>query len=442
MRQFLKKNYWNFFAFTKLQKFSNRLLYRTLLSLFCALLFFNLQAQITSSQILASAKKDAIFQLKNEQTDLLRNSPLVLPNWDDVEFRMSSNGFQLDENEYAVRMTRNPKGLVKQQARVYQSLLQVTDVESVIEFSGALESRYEAILQSRISEQLRAKRTELVLVLEDEKRAIENRLLLGLDNDLSDLANIDEELQEEALTAFEFDFYQKLLTGQIVEWIGEELDQDTEIAQTDFISIEKMKSVVAEIQEESILNHPEIRRRELRADLAMQEELFEKREEQTLLNYLQVRYSEDDDPDELFREKISVGMGMRLGTKRIKNLRSQELEVERLEAKKEIEIQRVDLEKDFAEVVNEWNFLSEKLELLQNQLADYQKKYAPEVFISKGIVNPMALLKAKETILKKEIYIQKTEFELYEKYLELLFSSGKSVELPMRNFLAESLSGF
>ena len=439
MRQFLKKNHWKYITFTKLQKFSKDDLSRSLLSLLCSLLFFNLQAQITTSQILASAKKDAIFQLKNEQTDLLRNNPLVLPNWDDVEFRMSSDGFKLNENTYALRMTRNPKGLIRQQERVYNSLLQVTDIESVIEFSGTLENRYEAILQSKFSEDVRTKRNELVLVLEDQKRAIGNRLALGLDNDLEDLADIDEELQDEALIAFEFDFYKKQLSKQIAEWTAIE---SKNIEQSNFISIEKMKLIVAEIQSASILNHPEIRRRALRSDFAMQEELFEKREEQMLLNYLQVRYSEDDDPDELFREKISVGMGMRLGTKRIKNLRSQELEVERLEAEKEVEIQKVDLEKDFAEAVIEWNFLVEKLEFLKMQFEEFQLKYAPEIFLSKGITNPMTLLNAKETLLKKEILINKTSFELYEKYLDLLFLSGKPVELPMRNFLAESLEEF
>lgn len=407
-----------------------------LIFVFCYLFVLNLQAQITASQILASAKKDAIFQLKNEQTDLLRTNPLVLPNWDDVEFRTESNGFKLDENEYALRVTRNPKGLVKQQERVYQSILEVAEIESVVEFAGALENRYEAILQSKAASELRAKRAELRLVLEDEKRVIENRLTLGLSNDLSDLADIEKELQEEELSEFEFDFYRKALNNQISSWTGTLSDS---IVQLDFISIEKIALVIAEIQSESILNHPEIRRRALRSDLIAQEELFERKEEQMLLNFFQVRYSEDSDPDELFREKISIGMGLRLGTKRLNNLRSQELAVERMESEKEEIIRKVDLEKDFSAAAEEWDFLNEKLKLLQIQLNNYQNKYAPEVFFSKGITNPMTLLKAKETILKKEILIKKTEFELYEKYLELLFFSGKPLELPLRNYLSESL---
>ena len=263
---------------------------------------------------------------------------------------------------------------------------------------------------------------------------------MGLDDDLEDLAEIEEELQDEALEAFEFDFFKNALNEQIAGWTDEKKRTGADLS--DFISIEKMNEVAAGIESESVLNHPELRRRAFQSDLALQEEFLEKREDQTLINFLQVRYREDPGGDDILREKFSVSMGLRLGAKKIGSLRTQELEVERLEAQKEAEIQRVDLEKDFAEVIKERRFLNQKLQLLLNQAEAYRKKYAPEIFLSKGITNPMTLLKAKEAILKKEILIKKTEFELLENYLELLFSSGKPVQLPMRNFLSESLEEF
>lgn len=422
------------------QKTAQTKMLAVLLSVLYLLFAKNTTAQITPSQILASAKNDAIFKLKNEQTDILRSNPLKMPNWDKVEFRMNVNEFDLQQNEYALRISKNPKGMIDGQKQVYSSLLQVADIESVIQFSNALESRYEAILQSKFSEELQVKRKELVLVLEDKKRVSENRLAFGLDNDLEKFVNIELDLQEEALDALDFDFYKKQLSRRFAKWTNSS-DQIL-VDFKDFISLEKLKSIVSEIKSQSIINHPEVRRRELRSELALKEENLEKREDQQLLNFLQVRYSDDDDPYDYFRERLSVGMGLRLGSKYIQGLRSQELQVKTLEARKEIEIQKEELVSDFSEEAEALDFLFLKLDLLKKQLEDYRLSFAPEILLAKGIAKPMVLLKAKETILKKEILITKTEYALYEKYLDLLFLSGKPVELPMRNFLAENLEEF
>ena len=151
-----------------------------LISVFLIFLPPMLSAQITSTQVLASAKNDMIFRLKNEQTALLENNPLQLPDWDDVELRMENNRFENDRNEYALRITRNPNALKKQHTQIHQSLIQVADTESVIEFSRALENRYEAILQAKFSAALRQKRVELQEVLKDQKRVITNGIKTGL----------------------------------------------------------------------------------------------------------------------------------------------------------------------------------------------------------------------------------------------------------------------
>lgn len=425
---------------TAIRKKRRARIFTALLSVLCFFDSQNIDAQISASQVLASAKKDAIFQLKNEQTDILRSNPLKMPNWDKVEFRMNTNEFDLLQNEYAIRISKNPKGMIDGQKQVYGSLLQIADIESVIQFSNALESRYEAILQSKFSEELQAKRKELVLILEDKKRVIENRLAFGLDNDLEKFADIEANLQEEALNAFDFDFYKKQLSRRFAAWTdsSDKIFVDFQ----NFISLQKLKSIVTEIQSKSILNHPEVRRRQLQNELAIKEENLEKREDQQLLNFLQVRYKGDEDPYDYFRERLSVGMGLRLGTKHTRGLRSQELQVETLETRKEIEITKEELIKDFREETEELDYLFLKLDLLKKQLADYRLKFATEVLLERGIAKPIFLLKAKETIIKKEIVITKTEYELYKKYLDLLFLSGKPVELPMRNFLAENLEEF
>lgn len=54
----------------------------------------------------------------------------------------------------------------------------------------------------------------------------------------------------------------------------------------------------------------------------------------------------------------------------------------------------------------------------------------------------MLLLKTKERLLKKQLQIKKLELDIYENYLDLLAASGKMMEFPLRNYVAESFPEF
>jgi len=395
------------------------------------------QCQISSTDILASAKKDGIFLLEKQLKTSLENQPLKLPFLEKLEFRTEFNEFDFRRQEYTVRVSPHSPGQRKQQNNLYNTTLQIADAETKLRFFSALEERYTLLMAARFAEAFRKRSSELILVLEDEKTVIENQLQLGLNDDFSRLIDMEEELQEEAFSILELEQLKRKTERQFEQWLEQPA---TDIDWSNFISIEKVRSQIATIDESSLVFHPFVIRGEMRTNYSQQEAMVELEKKKNLLNFLQVRYS--DNPNDLRQERFSIGAGIFIPTKTGTTLKIKEIEMEQLEAANDVQKDRVELKEKQANLKNELEFLFEQWDLMTNQLTTYQQKYAPEKLLQKGIVKPTVLLKTKERIIKKQLLIQKTELDIYEKYIELLFASGKMMEMPLRNYLSEGLEEF
>jgi len=413
------------------------ILFRSILLLAFLMNWSFVQGQISTTDILASAKTDGIFLLENQLKTSLEAQPQKLPFLEKLEFRTEFNEFDLRRQEYAVRISPHSPGQRKQQNNLYNTTLQIADAETKLRFFSALEDRYTLLIAARFSELFRELSSELVLVLEDEKTVIENQLKLGINDDFSRLIDMEEELQEEAFSILELEQLKRKTERQIEDWLQQ---STSEIDWSNFISIEKVRAQIATIDESSIAFHPAIIRGEMRTNFSLQEAIVEREKKKNLLNFLQVRYG--DNPNDLRQERFSIGAGVFIPTKTASTLKIKEIEMEQLEAANDVQKDRVELKENQANLKNELEFLFEQWDLMKNQLRTYQEKYAPEKLLQLGITKPTVLLKTKERIIKKLMLIQKTELDIFEKYIELLATSGKMMEVPLRNFLSEGLEEF
>ncbi len=395
------------------------------------------QAQINSTTVLASAKMDGIFLLENQLKTSLEDRPQKLPFVDKLEFRTEFNEFDIRRQEYAIRMSHHSIAEREEQKKLYNATLQIADSETKLRLFSALEDRYTLLVAAKFAKSFRVLSSDLILILEDQKTVVENQLQLGLNDDLSRLIDMEEELQDEALSVLELEQLKTKTNRKIESWLQQPA---TEIDWSNFISIEKIKAQIALIDESSIDFHPSIIRGEMRTNLSQQEAQLERAQKKSLLNFLQVRYG--DNPRDLLKERFSIGAGIQIPTKTAATLKIKELEMEALESATEVKRDKLELQSEQTTIKNELEFLFEKWDLMKSQLNTYQQNYAPEKLLQKGIVNPTVLLKIKERILKKQFLIQKTELDIFEKYIELLATSGKMMETPLKNYLSEGLEEF
>ena len=395
------------------------------------------QGQINSTDILASAKTDGVFLLENQLKTSLEDRPQKLPLIDKLEFRTEFNEFNIRRQEYAIRMSNHSPTMRAEQKKLYNAMLQVADSETKLRLFSALEDRYALIVAAKFADSFRQLSTDLVSILEDEKTVVENQLQLGLSDDLTRLIDMEEELHDEALSILELKQLKTKTERRIEEWLQQPAG---DIDWSNFISIEKVKAQIAAMDESSIAFHPSIIRGEMRTKFSQQEAQVERAQKKNLLNFLQVRYG--DNPRDLLKERFSIGAGIQIPTKTAATLKIKELEMESIEAATDVKRDRLELQAEQTELKSELEFLFEQWNLMKNQLHIYQERYSQEKLLQKGITKPSVLLKTKERIIKKQFLIQKTELDIYEKYIDLLAASGKMMETPLRNYLSEGLEEF
>ena len=415
----------------------NKLLRFSIFSLAFLMSWTVVQAQINSTTVLASAKSDGIFLLENQLKTSLEDRPQELPFVDKLEFRTEFNEFDIRRQEYAIRMSHHSIAQREEQKKLYNATLQIADSETKLRLFSALEDRYALLVAAKFAKSFCELSSGLILILEDQKTVVENQLQLGLNDDLSRLIDMEEELQDEALSVLELEQLKTKTNRKIESWLQQPA---TEIDWSNFISVEKVKAQITAIDESSIAFHPSIIRGEMRTNLSQQEAQLERAQKKSLLNFLQVRYG--DNPRDQLKERFSIGAGIQIPTKTAATLKIKELEMEALESATEVKRDKLELQSEQTAIKNELEFLFEKWDLMKSQLNTYQQNYAPEMLLQKGIVKPSVLLKTKERILKKQFLIQKTELDIYERYIELLATSGKMMETPLKNYLSEGLEEF
>ncbi len=395
-----------------------------------------LYSQITTSSILASAKSDPIFVLKNEEAALLKQNPLILPGWEEIEFRPRVTGFDIQDSDYAFRFKRTPRKQIRQQKRVYESMLQIADNETVAAYMDVLEDRYNALVSNYyLNEELKSK-TKMMEILEDKKRIIQNTLAVSESPELNDLIKIEADIREEKMEIAEMEFLQKQYQQKLDKWKG----NSTKVVWDDWISIAKVKEVINELRAQNIFNHPDWLRRQSQTGFALNEEKLKAKEAGQIFKFFQVRYAHN--PKDSYRERLSVSMSMRLTNPKKPSLREQEQHLETLQFQKNAEITKAELEQSFHRILKKLDFLTYQYELLQKQIEQEKELlYYQDLFAQYAIdvqtYTQILISKAKDRATLKRI-----EADIFEMYLEALSLSGKLVELPMRNYLSEELEGF
>lgn len=391
---------------------------------------------LTTTDILLSAKTDDIHLLENTIKENLADNPQKLPLLDELEFRTEMNEFDFRRQQYTVRISNHTLGQMKQQKKKYNTALQVADAKTQVQFFDALEDRYQLLIAAKFAKEFQVFSKELIVILEDKKTLIENELALGLEDDFSNLIDIEEELQDQAISILDLKQLQSKTNFQIKSWFQNE----SSINFSDFVSLKKVRSTIATVDEQTIASHPEIVEKNLRLQLAQTETQIERKEAQNYLKFLQVRFS--DNPNDLIKERISVGAGFRIPTKTAATLKIKEAEAEVFESNLDVQREKLDLKSQIKTIKTALNFQLERWDLLNIQHQNFNKKYNTEALVERGITDAMLLLKTKERILKKQFQLKKLELDIYENYLDLLAVSGKMMELPLRNFVSENFVEF
>lgn len=399
--------------------------------LFLVLLMFIpgfLQAQLTIDAsdffAVALAESDTLSGVNEDEI----GKRIYFPWIESYDLRMRTDEFNVDQNLYTLRIT--PSTLYKRKAQKALSahLSQSPDFGGQEAFCDKLSAVYEDWLALYAIQQEGQLLRTLDTVINDRRRIFEKmagaydfdfKELLKLQTDESDLgiALHDLSLEEDRLRA------------------AYGLSGTNEFEFTDFIDIGAMLAVL-DVQASDSLSLT-YTASQYKKELISKELALEIAESRQVFDFAQVRY--EGPHTDLFRERVSLGIGFRIPRSGNSRLKIQELELKQKELDREQTRDAVQREADLYSLrqklirdINAFTYYQQTIEAERSQL----QNLGTQITKKEGF-DPLLLLDIEERHIDTRLKAFRKFEEILSDYLQYMEESGRLCGEMERNFLGQ-----
>ncbi len=349
---------------------------------------------------------------------------VYFPWIEEYEFRTETNDFDFQEQEYVLRLSPSTARKRKAQARLYSLLQARPDVELQAAFCDKSAQVHADWLSLYIIDIQLKQLDALNKNLEDRSRVYEKYMgiykfdfqkLVEIEQNKTDLNLKQFSLNKERayilakynLGLQEFDFSKFITTDDILETLA----NDKRMVHSNNLIEDayKLDMINAEID-------------------------LEKAEQSQILDYVQLRYSGPH--DDQFKERLSIGMGIRLpndGNRKLK-LKELQLDYDRILAdqemdKQDAEYKYLEIKQELQESLEVYNYYQEQIQKERSQLKNLSAKITAE----EGY-NPISILDIEERAISNDVErIEILEDILFD-YLDYLIRSEKLCSSELNNF--------
>jgi len=405
--------------------------------LFVNVLLSNAQNTLSSSDILASAKQQYVLELQQQRVDFLKNSTSKLPLVDEMEFRTETNDFKLDEQQYVLRGRFHTRAQQRAQADFQRARIELNTIDEQLLMQDLLRDRYDAIVKVSYFEKLLAAKKDQKILLEDRMTVLKKSINLPK-FDILDLIDAEDDLHIADREILRLKNALNLAQQKIFRYSNQRGYLKTDELQ--LIDIEQLMEIVRSLSTEPSTAHATLVKRNLNANLAMKEQAIRRTQEENTLDYFQAQMGGTNDRG--FRQNFSLGMGIIIPVRNRQQQNLDKLEFEKIDENLKYEELKIRLQDRMTRIRLELETQYELYQLLNQQLKNSQADGVLQQYQKIAGASPIAILKLKGSQFKKELEQFSVQQEVYLLYVELLDASGKMMELPLKNYLEESLEQF
>jgi hypothetical protein len=391
------------------------------------------RGQFSMNEFLSDARNDVRLYENKIKSEFLEEKRYRSPIIHRVEFRARTNDFNITQDDFRLRFSPTNPWEISANKKYYSLEKNSLIVDYQYALNKAIYKRYYQIISFfQISDEIQYKKKEIILQ-QDQLKVLEAALgnsdfditeyikekenLLNLSLDLNDLLHSKEKVELEIKSAFRF-------SGNI----------DYEINKQ-FISYEQIKNIVElkSLVSDTVNNiHIENLNRQIILD--EQRLVIEKAEGRRNIGFIQAEY------DRLRGDEFDNHFGVQIGV-RIPLTNADKPDLNR---------RKLNVIEDKADVVREKSALDIQCELLkldleflfsQNQLITGEISYDNLLILlnQNQNIKPEDLLEAQKSILKMKKYEKLIQWDIYKSFIDYLYYSGKLIDIPLKNYLSESL---
>ncbi len=261
-----------------------------------------------------------------------------------------------------------------------------------------------------------------------DKQVVYRRLLAGQAISFQKVIELETDLTDISISIHDL----KQEVKRVINQYG--LESDSLFFQN-FLTINRIESDIQKSMVIEDLKEPQLA---YEKEMIQKEMEYEQSKSKRWIDFAQLRYN--GAPDDLFKERLHVGVGFRFPTSADRKLKLNELAIEKISVENENELWIQERNQEFMIIsgeittaINNLNNYIQKVEHERNQLEELGDSYARQAGY-----DPVLLLEIEERHLKNQMILLERKEDIYIDYLKWLFLDGRICSRDRLNFLSEN----
>ncbi len=391
---------------------------------------------ISIHDYLSSAFTDSSLVFQEEKVSFLKKSLSRTPIINEIELRAKVEDFDDIKKSYTVRVKPNGLDEIVMGNKANDTTLRYNIAKLELLKNNALKDRYHNVIDYMYTRQ-RIELNRKLIVLYTDRINVLNRSINSLNFDAKDLIEAEDDMIQIKIDMIE-------LENKIVE-LEDEINGNIGWEQDIAFNSDRIASI-RDIEERVSMHPGNIPNRnihlvssELSFKLAENNYNLEKAGNKRFINFIEASYDHDLTEWDAKEKAFSVGLGIKLPIVNPNKLETHKKRLELFQEKSNYENRQKEIAEEQVRLLRDLKRLIKQYYLLIGKKEGGSSETSFKKFRKVEGVNPLILLKLKESSLKTDISLEKVKFQIYTKYINLLDASGRLSKKPFNNYLYRGL---
>ncbi len=396
------------------------------------------QQRVSGSDVLATAKTDHAITMQGDMVNYYQQKIKALHFVDQVSLRTRTDELDWARQDYSARLKVNGLGELYRSRGLQRAELETVKAQQADLLHDALLERYMLLARYYGLEKEVAIRRRLKVVGEDKISVLEQIALYSADADPGEIMKTDFEKDEQVLKIAENQAEQQEIKSVIAGYF-QSPDSTLQIDTTGIISTEKMLLLLS-LNPDLVNANPGITEKEADVAKIQSEYLLEEARQLQTLDWIQMRYSKRVEAPLLYKFDVSVGVNLPYNAS--SRVKKSELLIEKHAAEQEVILYRENLQRQVSKNLAEMKGLQQQRKVVEQQITAARNRYSPEKNTGLDKNGVRAVLQFEEMQLKRQLRLVEIDQVVADRYIEILYLTGKMSEQPLLNYLRSDLAAF
>ncbi len=389
--------------------------------------------QFTINDFLSTAKKDFTLENHRELEEYLKIAPSSTPYLDKVEFRTQTEDFELKKQKYSLRLYPKGWGETGCNQLLAEKMKQAIMIEQKSYFNTALKTRYRLLLDFFKTTSLIKLKKQLLTVYEDRLNVLKQKRADNIEFDINALIVAEGRYTDLRIDLVTLENNLTSILHKIKIAADEQTLNRVSFAATDVIGVQRIERQIKNITLDPNLDNISLQDRQSKIEIARIKYDLEIAKNKDYLNLIEFSYDMDERQD--YEQAVSIKFGFKLPGIHPDREQINSRKLKYLQERLKYEGEKRQAREKALSLLRSLKRLIEQYTILITRKENSNAGNSFKTFIKMEGIDPLHLLKFKESILTSDMRINKVIYLIRFKYIDLMDETGKLAARPLKNYL-------